>query len=272
MHPRARVPAHARHMAAGGDAATLHALLATRGTRAALAAMLQSLGEALGSRDHVTVVCDGATSVADPTAQAALERALAAAASDADAPSVAVHYEPACLGHWGHGVRNAYTPARLGHPRDFLWHVDDDDVVDPAALAAVRAAVRAADPASERPHVIRVGGPAWWAAVHAHAGVRTRVFCTPSVLLPWRLAQALHERDPASGRSLVAVGPPRALPRYVIPRGGPVPRWEPRYGGDGAYWEAALLLLRRWGITPVFHVGPEDPLVYRVLSSSLIHS
>ena len=45
------------------------------------------------------------------------------------------YHEGDNLGYWGHGVRNWVLPIVS---TDLVWHLDDDDIATPGALAAIR--------------------------------------------------------------------------------------------------------------------------------------
>ena len=42
------------------------------------------------------------------------------------------------LGHWGHSARNMYREVVLEVGGDFVWHVDDDNVVLPGAVGLIK--------------------------------------------------------------------------------------------------------------------------------------
>jgi hypothetical protein len=49
------------------------------------------------------------------------------------------HFESQPLGHWGHAVRNKYRSVLENVGGDFVLHVDDDDMILPGGIEAIKA-------------------------------------------------------------------------------------------------------------------------------------
>jgi hypothetical protein len=118
--------------ACGPGAVSFNAVTTTTG-RASLARALASAASQLRACDFLTLICD------------APARADAVAALFASLPCACtkVLHNTTGMGAWGHAALNLYLPRLAG---DFLTLFDDDDAYLPGAFAAVRAAVRTAEP------------------------------------------------------------------------------------------------------------------------------
>lgn len=99
-------------------------VVATTGRRT-LQATLSSFGPDLHSRDVVHVCMDG---------RGDLVRRMVEEMSEQYFGNWFYH-EGDNLGYWGHAVRNHLMPMVT---TDLVWHLDDDDVAAPGAIAAIR--------------------------------------------------------------------------------------------------------------------------------------
>ena len=102
---------------------SIHILLPTVG-KESIFAQLQRLKPQLHERDYLTIVFDGV--------QKNLEKVRAECESFPC--SVQIHVEPQNLGFWGHSIRNKYKDL----PGDYVFHIDDDDLVLHQALPTIR--------------------------------------------------------------------------------------------------------------------------------------
>jgi Methyltransferase domain/Glycosyl transferase family 2 len=105
-------------------------------------------------------------------------------------------------GDWGHTQRNWFMPCSRGN---WLWHIDDDDVVLPGALATIRAALKASQGSLHLFRFASADGSLYWNS----PGVRNGVYGTPCL---------------------------------VHPREIPLGTWQPCYGGDQAFVHETLRL------------------------------
>jgi hypothetical protein len=99
-------------------------IVATTGRRS-LQATLDSFGSDLHPQDVVHICMDGRSDLVRRIAQEMAEMYF----------GHWFYHEGETLGYWGHAVRNQLLPS-LG--TDLVWHLDDDDVAAPGALAAIR--------------------------------------------------------------------------------------------------------------------------------------
>eukprot|EP00597_Dinobryon_sp_UTEXLB2267_P006261 CAMPEP_0170071338 /NCGR_PEP_ID=MMETSP0019_2-20121128/9310_1 /TAXON_ID=98059 /ORGANISM="Dinobryon sp., Strain UTEXLB2267" /LENGTH=404 /DNA_ID=CAMNT_0010279877 /DNA_START=79 /DNA_END=1293 /DNA_ORIENTATION=- len=215
---------------------SLHVLLVTAGQRPHLFGMLASLQE-MESSDFVTILLDMGgddTSVendeGDEDHNNGSNYVLDVAAMESYARSVlrcqvaVVRLREGSdrLGFWGHAARNRYSEELRGG--DFVWHLDDDNVVLPGAVPAIKQAILA-DGDAHALHIFSC-----WKVTISSTG-------DPSDEELPRLqgVLALGNVDTASG--LV----PSAANRMG--------HWGLHYGGDWAFHESLLPIVSR----VVFH-------------------
>ena len=108
-------------------------------------------------------------------------------------------------GHWGHGIRSKYQNYL---PGDWLWNVDDDDVILPGALDAIRSTC------------IDSSNIYFFKFYHA---TQQKTY--------WHTAGVHY---------LGNVGTPSG----VIPNQHNLPDWRPIHGGDGYFMEHCARLLK----------------------------
>ena len=105
------------------DTYSIHVLLATIGNDS-IFNMLDCLKNELKNNDYLTIVFDASKKNYDK---------VKIYCKDIKA-SVNIIYEETNLGYWGHGIRNKYNKLE----GDFVYHVDDDDLILNGAFDRVR--------------------------------------------------------------------------------------------------------------------------------------
>lgn len=102
---------------------SIHVLLATIGNDS-IFNMLDCLKNELKINDYLTIVFDASKKNYDK---------VKIYCKDIKA-SVNIIYEETNLGYWGHGIRNKYNKLE----GDFVYHVDDDDIILKGGINRVR--------------------------------------------------------------------------------------------------------------------------------------
>lgn len=105
-------------------AKSITVVVATLG-RETLRATLESFGDQLHTDDVVHVCMDGRNDLVRRLCEEMSERYFGRW----------FYHEGDNLGYWGHAIRNELLPIVA---TDLVWHIDDDDVAAPGALAAMR--------------------------------------------------------------------------------------------------------------------------------------